>query len=246
MFYILYNGDCIEIMQKMDEETIDVVFADPPYFLSNGGKSISSGKVVSVDKGEWDKKENYDDVYNFTKKWINECYRILKRKCSIWISGTHHNIFDIKMALDEVGFKIVNILIWKKLDPPPLIYKNKLRFSYEFIIWADKGFGHIYNYESMYQINNCELEDVWIMPAVSREEKKYGYHPTQKPQCLLERIIKASSRVAQIVLDPFMGSGTTGVVCKINNRKFVGIEKNSKYFYIAKKRYENTECINIM
>lgn len=243
MFYILYNGDCIEIMQKMDEETIDVVFADPPYFLSNGGKSISSGKVVSVDKGEWDKKENYDDVYNFTKKWINECYRILKRKCSIWISGTHHNIFDIKMALDEVGFKIINILIWKKLDPPPLIYKNKLRFSYEFIIWADKGFGHIYNYESMYKINNYELEDVWIMPAVSREEKKYGYHPTQKPQCLLERINKASSRVNQIVLDPFMGSGTTGVVCKINNRKFIGIEKNSKYFYIAKNRYENTECI---
>ena len=101
-------------MQKIKNESVDVVFADPPYFLSNGGKSISSGKVVSVNKGEWDKKENYGDIQMFTKDWISECYRILKKKCSIWISGTHHNIFDIKRTLDEVGFKIVNIIIWKK------------------------------------------------------------------------------------------------------------------------------------
>ena len=236
MCFILYNDDCIKVMQKIKNESVDVVFADPPYFLSNGGKSISSGKVVSVNKGEWDKKENYGDIQKFTKDWISECYRILKKKCSIWISGTHHNIFDIKQALDEVGFKIVNIIIWKKLDPPPLIYKNKCRFSYEFIIWADKGHSHIFNYEEMFNINNDELEDVWVLPAVSMKEKKYGYHPTQKPECLLERIIKASTTEGQLVLDPFMGSGTTGVVCKRLNRRFIGIEKERKYFKIAENR----------
>lgn len=236
MFFILYNDDCIKVMQKIKNDSIDVVFADPPYFLSNGGKSISSGKVVSVNKGEWDKKENYNDIQKFTYYWISESYRILKKKCSIWISGTFHNIFDIKKVLDEVGFKIVNIIIWKKVAPPPLIYKNKCRFSYEFIIWADKGQGHIFNYEEMFKINNNELEDVWILPAVTKNEKKCGYHPTQKPECLVERIIKASTTQGQVVLDPFMGSGTTGIVCKRLDRKFIGIEKDSEYFDIAKKR----------
>lgn len=226
-------------MKNIKKESVDIIFADPPYFLSNGGKSISSGKIVSVNKGEWDKKENYDDIQKFTRNWINESYRILKKKCSIWISGTFHNIFDLKQALDEVGFKIINIIIWKKLDPPPLIYKNKCKFSYEFIIWADKGFGHIFNYNTMYNISNSELEDVWVLPAVSRSEKKFGYHPTQKPECLLERIIKASTNEGQLVLDPFMGSGTTGYVCKSLNRKFIGIEKDNYYFKISKKRIES-------
>lgn len=226
-------------MQSFGNEVIDVVFADPPYFLSNGGKSISCGKVVSVNKGEWDKKEHYGDIQKFTKDWIKECYRILKRKCSIWITGTHHNVFDIKKALDEVGFKIINIIIWKKTDPPPLIYKNKCRFSYEFVIWADKGNGHFYNYNEMFSINNSELEDVWILPAVSNNEKKYGYHPTQKPECLLERIIKSSTIKGHTVLDPFMGSGTTGIVCKKLKREFIGIEKNETYFKIADLRIKN-------
>lgn len=227
-------------MRNIESESIDVIFADPPYFLSNGGKSISSGKVVSVNKGEWDKKENYGNVMVFTEEWIKECYRILKRKCSIWISGTHHNIFDIKKALDNTGFKIINIIIWKKADPPPLIYQNKCRFSYEFIIWADKGYGHTFNYKEMYKINNSELEDVWILPAVLMEEKRYGFHPTQKPECLLERIIKASSKEYFQVLDPFMGSGTTGVICRRLNRNFIGIEKEKKYFEYAQKRIKNT------
>lgn len=223
-------------MKQLLNESVDMVFADPPYFLSNGGKSISRGKIVSVNKGKWDQKENYGDIYKFTKDWISECYRILKKKCSIWISGTHHNIFDIKKILDEVGFKIINIIIWKKLDPPPLIYKTKCRYSYEFIIWADKGYGHTFNYNEMYKINNKELEDVWILPAVSIKEKKYGYHPTQKPECLLERIIKSSTLEEELVLDPFMGSGTTGNVCKRLSRKFIGIEKEKQYFEICLKR----------
>lgn len=238
MFFILYNDDCIKIMKSIDNESVDVIFADPPYFLSNGGKSISNGRVVSVNKGEWDKKENYVNILSFTKEWINECYRILKKKCSIWISGTYHNIFDVKNTIDEVGFKIINIVIWKKTDPPPLIYKNKCRFSYEFLIWADKGYSHTFNYDNMFDINNRELEDVWTLPAVSISEKKYGYHPTQKPECLLERIISASTKENYLVLDPFMGSGTTGIVCKRMNRRFIGIEKELKYFKIAKNRIE--------
>lgn len=236
MCVILYNGDCIVVMQKIKTESVDVIFADPPYFLSNGGKTISSGKIVSVNKGEWDKKENYDDTNKFTYNWIIECYRILKKKCSIWISGTYHNIFDIKKVFDDIGFKIINIIIWKKVDPPPLIYKNKCKFSYEFILWADKGFGHTFNYNDMHNINNKELEDVWVLPTVSMKEKEYGYHPTQKPECLIERIIKASTFEGQVVLDPFMGSGTTGIVCKRLNRKFIGIEKEEKYFEICTKR----------
>src|SRR5690554_2875247 len=107
-----------------------MIFADPPYFLSNDGISISSGKVVSVNKGNWDKKENYEDIYLFTKRWLQSCYLVLKNTGTIWVSGTKHNIFDVKKAIDEVGFSLINIVIWKKIDPPPLIYKNKFRFSY--------------------------------------------------------------------------------------------------------------------
>ncbi len=234
--FMLLKGDSFKLLKKITPKSIDMIFADPPYFLSNGGPTISCGKIVSVDKGSWDKKENYDDIYKFTKTWIKEAYRLLKPNSSIWIGATHHNLFDIKKALDEVGFKIINIIIWKKVDPPPLIYKNKFRFSYEFIIWADKGNGHFFDYLAMYQINNSELEDVWIIPAVTKNEKKYGYHPTQKPEALLERIIKASTKEHDVVLDPFMGSGTTGIVCKRLNRLFIGIEKDNKYFDIAKRR----------
>ncbi|HHU21008.1 MAG TPA: site-specific DNA-methyltransferase [Acholeplasma sp.] len=228
-------------MKTFENESIDVIFADPPYFLSSGGKSISSGKIVSVDKGEWDKKENYGDVEKFTFAWVSECYRILKKRSSIWISSTHHNLFVLKDALDKAGFKLINIIIWKKIDPPPLIYKNKFRFSYEFVIWANKGYGHYFNYNAMYNINNQEMEDVWILPAVAMSEKKFGKHPTQKPECLLERIIKASTLPEYVVLDPFMGSGTTGVVCKKLGRKFIGIEKEKKYYELAKRRIIDIE-----
>jgi len=236
---LLYNNDCIIVMKSIKEQSIDMIFADPPYFLSNGGVSISSGKVVSVNKGEWDKKENYNDVNEFTSEWISECYRILKPKCSFWVSGTHHNIFDVKRVMDEVGFKLINIVIWKKTDPPPLIYKNKFKFSYEFIIWADKGHGHYFNYSEMFKIADEEMQDVWVLPAVQMSEKKYGYHPTQKPECLLERIIRATTKEGQLILDPFMGSGTTGYVAKKLGRDFIGIEKEKKYYDLAKRRIED-------
>jgi site-specific DNA-methyltransferase (adenine-specific) len=233
---MLYLGDCIEVMKGLERESVDLIFADPPYFLSNGGLSISSGKVVSVDKGEWDKKTNYQDIQAFTNKWLSECYRLLKTTGTIWVSGTHHNIFDVEKEMKKLGFKIINIVIWHKSDPPPLIYKNKFRFSYEMIVWAKKDSKHTFNYNKMFQIENIEMEDVWTLPAVQNYEKKFGYHPTQKPECLLERIISSASKEGDLVLDPFMGSGTTCYVARKLSRLFIGIEKEENYYKISQKR----------
>ena len=236
---MLYNADCLDILKTIKPNSVDLIFADPPYFLSNGGLSIHSGKIVSVNKGDWDDKNNYQDHLKFTKEWLTLAKNILKENGSIFISGTIHNIFDIKTYLDELKFKIINIIIWHKLDPPPLIYKNKFRFSYELIIWASKGFKHTFNYDDMFKVNNDELEDVWTIPAVQMNEKKFGYHPTQKPEELLERIIKSSSNEGDTVLDPFMGSGTTCYVAKKLNRKYIGIEKDKKFFNISNRRIDS-------
>lgn len=236
---MLLNRDCINVLKKIKDNKIDLIFADPPYFLSNNGLTIHSGKIVSVNKGEWDKKENYKDIHLFTKTWIKECYRILKIGGSIWISGTQHNIFDIREALIEMGFKIQNIVIWHKIDPPPLIFKSKFKFSYEFIIWACKDRCKTFNYQDMYKVDNEEMHDVWNIQAVKMNEKKFGYHPTQKPEELLDRIIKATSNEGDMVLDPFMGSGTTCFVAKKLKRNFIGIEKNPEYYKIAKQRIDS-------
>lgn len=236
---MLYNADCIEVLKTLKPNSIDLIFADPPYFLSNGGKSIHSGKIVSVNKGDWDEKSKYDNHLQFTKEWIQQSFRILKYGGSIWISGTVHNIFDVKNYLDEIGFKIINIVVWHKSDQPPLIYKNKLKFSYELIIWAKKDGKHTFNYQYMFDIKGEEMQDVWTIPAVQMHEKKFGYHPTQKPEALLERIIKTCSNVGDTVLDPFSGSGTTCYVAKKLNRKYIGIEKEKEYFNISKRRIES-------
>lgn len=233
---MLYNADCLDILKTIKPNSVDLIFADPPYFLSNGGLSIHSGKIVSVNKGDWDDKNNYQDHLKFTKEWLALAKNILKENGSIFISGTIHNIFDIKTYLDELKFKIINIIIWHKLDPPPLIYKNKFRFSYEFVIWASKGSSHYFNYNEMFKIENKEMEDVWNIDAVQMNEKKYGYHPTQKPELLLERIISATTKPGDLVLDPFCGSGTTCYVAKKLGRRFIGIEKNVKFFNISIKR----------
>lgn len=223
----------------MKPNYVDLIFADPPYFLSNDGLSIHNGQVVSVNKGEWDKKQNYKDVISFTQEWISESYRILKNGGSIWISGTQHNIFDIRESMLRVGFKIMNIVIWHKTDPPPLIYKTRFKFSYEFIIWGSKGKCKTFNYDSMFTLDGQEMHDVWNIAAVGLDEKKYGYHPTQKPEKLLDRIIRSTSNKGDLVLDPFMGSGTTCFTAKKLERRTLGIELNSDYFKIAKARIES-------
>lgn len=172
----------------------------------------------------------------FTNSWLKECYRILKSTGTIWVSGTHHNIFDVQREMNKIGFKTINIVIWHKSDPPPLIYKNKFRFSYEMIIWAKKDSRHFFNYDSIYKEENKEMEDVWTLPSVQMSEKTFGYHPTQKPIKLLERILLAASKEGDLILDPFMGSGTTGAAAYKLKRKFTGIEKDKKYYDIANRR----------
>ena len=239
---MLYLGDCTKVMKTLKANCVDLIFADPPYFLSNDGLSIRSGKVVSVNKGEWDKRDNYDSTYMFTYSWLKECHRILKPTSSIWVSGTHHNIFEIKKVMDDLGFRIINLVIWQKTDPPPLIYKNKLKFSHEILIWAKKGRSHFFNYDLAYSLRNSELGDVWKFSAVQNHEKKFGYHPTQKPERLLERIIRLTTNKNDVVLDPFMGSGTTCFVAKKLQRQYIGIELEEEYFSIAKRRIDSIKA----
>ena len=233
---MLYIGNCLNILPSLTSSSVDMIFADPPYFLSNGGNTIRSGKITSVDKGEWDNPKNYSDVKSFTRKWISLCAGLLKPEGTIWISTTHHNIANLFNALENAHLHFINAIIWHKEDPPRLIYKTKFKFSYETILWFGKSSKHYFDYQKMYDIDNKEMEDVWTLPAVSQKEKAFGYHPTQKPEKLLERIISASTKEQDMVLDPFMGSGTTGAVAKRMNRKFIGIEQDEKYFSIATNR----------
>ncbi|AIM15134.1 Type II DNA methyltransferase M3.BstXII [Bacillus sp. X1(2014)] len=235
----LLFGDCIEIMKKFKENSIDLVFADPPYFLSNGGISCKSGKIVCVDKGEWDKESNKNKIIEFTEKWILESKRVLKSNGTIWITGTFHNIFYIGMTLQKYSFKILNMVSWIKEDPPPNLTKRMLTHSVEFIIWAKRGptSKQCFNYDILKKMNNGkEMTDAWIMPHVPYSEKSFGYHPTQKPIHLLERIILCSTKENDIVLDPFSGSGTTAVAAIKNNRRFICIEKDKKYYNLSKNR----------
>lgn len=242
MIKLLFQSDCLLKLKEIDYASIDMIFADPPYFLSNGGKSIKNGEIVSVDKGDWDKKENYSNIEEFSYSWLESCYKILKNNGTIWVTGTHHNIYDIYSNMTKIGYKVINMIIWHKPNPPDLIYKNKFKFSYESIIWAKKGGQHKFNYKYVFELENQEMTDVWTIPSVGKNEKQFGYHPTQKPIELLNRIILSCTHTGDTILDPFMGSGTTGVSAISLRRKFIGIEKDEKYFAIATKRINSTTC----
>jgi site-specific DNA-methyltransferase (adenine-specific) len=233
---MIYNDDCLKVLKNIKKESIDLIIADPPYFISNNGLSIHNGKIVSVNKGNWDNKSNYESTKVFTTQWLTDCKNCLRKNASIWISGTTHNIFEVYEVLTTLEFKINDVIIWEKTDPPPLIYKTRFKFSYEFIIWASKEKYGTFNYQTMFKIEKGEMGNVWKIPAVQMSEKKYGYHPTQKPIRLIKRIILATSKINDLVLDPFMGSGTTGAAAILLKRNFIGIEKEEKYFNIAKKR----------
>ena len=239
----LINGDSFVELKKIKTGTVDMIFADPPYFLSNDGITCKSGKMVSVNKGSWDKISGVNEKYKFNRKWIRLCKRVLKRNGSIWISGTLHNIYSIGMALEQEGFKIINNITWQKTNPPPNLACRCFTHSTETILWAqkdDKKAKHYFNYDLMKELNGGkQMKDVWTGSLTKRSEKKEGKHPTQKPEYLLERIILASTQRDDVILDPFMGSGTTGVVARRLGRQFIGIENNEEYYEIAKRRIEN-------
>lgn len=225
-----------------------MIFADPPYFLSNGGISYQSGKIVSVDKGDWDKTNGYVSVEDFNLDWIALCRNKLKDSGTIWISGTHHNIFAVANALRQLGFRILNVITWVKTNPPPNISCRFFTYSTEFVIWARKHEKkpHYYDYDLMRRINNGkQMTDVWRLPAIARWEKSCGKHPTQKPLSLLTRIILASTPCGGWILDPFSGSSTTGIAASLTGRRYLGIEQNIEYVKMAKMRRMELENADI-
>ena len=234
----LFQGDCFEILPKFKGE-FDLIFADPPYFLSNGGLSIQNGQIVSVNKGDWDKSYGIDEIDKFNLEWLALAKDALTDNGSVMISGTYHNIFSIGRALQKLDYKILNVITWAKTNPPPNFSCRYLTHSTEQIIWARKSekFKHIFNYELMKKLNDDkQMKDVWSFPAIAPWEKACGKHPTQKPLSLLIRLILMASNESSMICDPFAGSSTTGIAANLLGRKFVGIEKEREFIEISINR----------
>jgi site-specific DNA-methyltransferase (adenine-specific) len=234
----LLHGDTMALLPQF-EHKFDMVFADPPYFLSNDGLSIQSGQIVSVNKGAWDKSQGYEYVNGFNRQWLSLVREKMKDDATIWISGTLHNIFSIGQILSELEFKILNIVTWEKSNPPPNFSCRYFTHSTEHIIWARKSakVAHYYNYELMKQLNgDKQMKDVWKLPAIAPWEKSCDKHPTQKPLSVLTRAILASTQPNAWILDPFTGSSTTGIAANLANRRFLGIDQEETFLNISKKR----------
>ncbi len=245
--FTLLQGDCFELLPQFSFK-FDMVFADPPYFLSNDGITVQSGKIVSVNKGEWDRGGTQKEIDDFNEHWIGLCRDKLKEDGSIWISGTYHNIFSVANSLTKLGFKILNVVTWVKTNPPPNITCRYFTYSTEFVIWARKSAKrpHHFNYELMKHLNDDkQMTDVWRLPAIAPWEKSCGKHPTQKPLSLLTRIILASTDKNAWVLDPFSGSSTTGIAANLIGRRFLGIEKETEFAEISKHRREEINNLRV-
>ena len=241
------QGDCVAKMKRMRADSIDFIFADPPYHLSNGGFSVKSGKQVSVHKGDWDKSRGLDDDMKFHLDWIEQAKRVLKPDGTIMISGTYHSIYRCGVALEKLGFRILNEIVWFKPNAAPNLAGRNFAAAHETIIWAAKSkkSKHTFNYRVMKEYeapkdvlkkSGKQMRDVWVIASTPKREKLLGGHPTQKPLALLERIILATTRPGDKVLDPFSGSGTTGVAAKIHRRKFLGIELDKNYVELGNAR----------
>lgn len=243
--FTLVQGDTLEILKQFDFK-FDMIFADPPYFLSNGGISVQSGKMVSVNKGKWDKSQGFEKDNDFNYKWLSLCREKLTDSGTIWVSGTFHNIFSVAQCMTELGYKIINCITWQKPNPPPNLSCRYFTHSTEFIIWAKKSekSKHYFNYELMKSLNSgTQMKDVWTIPAVSKWEKTFGKHPTQKPLPLLTRIILASTKENNWILDPFTGSSTTGIAANILGRRFLGLDNNLKFLEISKHRRQEIDSL---
>ncbi len=239
----LYEANCLEFMDQLIDEhpngVFDMIFADPPYFLSNGGITCHAGKMVKVDKGQWDKSMGPDLNHEFNTAWLSRCQRLLTANGTLWVSGTHHVIYSVGYAMQQLGMKILNDITWEKRNPPPNLSCRYFTHSTETIIWAARNekAKHYFNYDLMRSMNGGkQMKSVWTLLAPSKQEKRFGKHPTQKPVELLERIILASTREGDFVLDPFSGSSTTGVAAIGLKRRFLGIEHERDFVKLSTER----------
>lgn len=242
----MYQANCLELMDyfisKFPDGKFDMIFADPPYFLSNGGITCHAGKMVKVDKGRWDKSRGMELNHEFNLEWLSRCQKLLKPNGTIWVSGTQHVIFSVGFAMQQLGMKLLNDIAWEKPNPPPNLSCRYFTHSTETIIWAAKNdkAKHLFNYAEMRSENlGKQMKSVWKIATPSTVEKKYGKHPTQKPVALIDRCIRASTNKGDLVLDPFSGSATTGVASVLLGRKFVGVEQNSEYLAVGIKRIQD-------
>ncbi len=251
---LIFQGDCLEILEKIPESSVDLVFADPPYFLSNGGITCHAGKMVSVNKGDWDKLPGPDlgavsarmeNVHEFNRAWLAACQRVLKPNGSIWVSGTAHVIHSVGFAMQQLGFKLLNDISWVKPNPPPNLSCRYFTHSTETLIWAAKNpkSRHTFNYKLMKETNRGkQMKSVWEIRPPEPWEKKFGKHPTQKPVALLERILLASSSEGDLVLDPFSGSGTTLLAAFRLRRHAFGCELSGEFLSLSLRRI----CSNLV
>ena len=245
----LFRGDSLELLKQLPSESVDLIFSDPPYFLSNGGFSVKSGKQVSVNKGDWDRSAGFEEELNFHRNWICESLRILKPNGSIVISGTYHSIYKCGYILQEFGCRIINDITWFKPNGAPALAGRNFTASHETLLWASKSTEakHVFNYalskswkspKDKLLNEGKQMRSVWSIPSTPKSEKKFGAHPTQKPLELLKRIVALCSNPNDTVLDPFCGSGTTGVACVLLNRNFIGIDLEQKYLDLTKLRMD--------
>jgi len=235
----IYQGDCLEILAAIPEGCIDLIFADPPYFLSNNGITCHAGRMVSVNKGDWDKSRGPDANHEFNRMWLAACQRVLKPNGTIWVSGTSHVIHSVGFAMQQLGFKLLNDITWVKPNPPPNLSCRYFTHATETVIWAGRSTKsrHVFNYVLMKKLaGGKQMKSVWTIPPPEPWEKRFGKHPTQKPVALLERILLASSNEGDLVLDPFLGSGTTCIAALRLSRLTLGIEQSVECSDLAQRR----------
>jgi site-specific DNA-methyltransferase (adenine-specific) len=226
----IFQGDCLDILTGLGEGIVDLIFADPPYFLSNNGITCHASKMVSVNKGEWDRSQGPDANHEFNRAWLAACQRVLKPNGTIWVTGTSHVIHSVGFAMQQLEFKLLNDISWVKPNPPPNLSCRYFTHATETIIWAakNKNSRHTFNYKLMKDINRGkQMKSVWEIYPPSREEKRFGKHPAQKPVALIDRILRAASNEGDLVLDPFLGSGTTAVAAIRCSRSVLGVEMES-------------------
>lgn len=241
----LVHGNSMEAMdalaEKFPDGCFDCIFADPPYFLSNGGITCHAGKMVKVDKGDWDKSQGAELNHEFNTEWLKRCQRVLKPNGTIWVTGTSHVIFSVGYAMQQLGMKILNDITWEKPNPPPNLSCRYFTHATETVLWAAKNekSRHTFNYKLMREhAGGKQMKSVWRISAPSNAEKKFGKHPTQKPVALVERCLLASTQPGDLVLDPFSGGGTTAVACAKTKRHCLGIELEAKHIEMSSRRLE--------